>query len=145
MTQAYKDGKLHLPDNKEQQIRQKQYLNEMKGNPVTNIWDDIGMVQKQSAEATGWPTQKPVALLERIIKTSSSEGQVVFDCFAGCGTAMHAAHSLKRKWIGVDISPTAIKVNKKRLEEIGAKVSVVDENDLPVELSSEKVSKRKAA
>jgi site-specific DNA-methyltransferase (adenine-specific) len=86
-------------------------------------------------EKLGWPTQKPVALLERIISASSGEGDVVFDCFAGCGTAMHAAHKLKRRWIGVDISPTAIKVNKKRLEEAKAKVEVVDERDLPVELA----------
>jgi len=136
MTQAYKAGKLHLPKDKSQQIRQKQYLNEMKGNPITNIWDDIGMVQKQSAEATGWPTQKPVALLERIIRTSSKEGEIVFDCFAGCGTSMHASHNLKRKWIGIDISPTAVKVNKKRLEKVKAKVTVIDEHDLPVELGT---------
>lgn len=138
MTKAYKEGKLYLPEDKSQQIRQKQYLNEMKGNPVTNIWDDIGMVQKQSAEATGWPTQKPVALLERIIKTSSDEGQIVFDCFAGCGTSMHAAHRTKRKWIGIDISPTAIKVNKNRLEELEAKVTVIDEKELELTKDSPK-------
>ena len=145
MLQAYKDGKLQLPKSKTQQIRQKQYLNEMKGNPVANIWDDIGMVQKQSAEATGWPTQKPVALLERIVKSSCNEGDIVFDCFAGCGTAMHAAHNLKRKWIGIDISTTAMKVNKKRLEEIKAKVNIIDEHDLPVELESKGKQKSKSA
>jgi site-specific DNA-methyltransferase (adenine-specific) len=110
----------------------------MKGNPVENIWFDIGALQDKSPEKTGWPTQKPVALLERIISSSSKEGDIVFDCFAGCGTAMHAAHNLKRKWIGIDISPTAIRVNQERLEELGAKVNVVDENDLPVNLVEQK-------
>lgn len=117
MQQAYKDGKLKMPAEKSGQIRQKQYLNDMKGMPIANIWDDIGMVQKQSAEATGWPTQKPVALLERIIKSGTNEGDLVFDCFAGCGTAMHVAHTLKRKWIGIDISGEAISLASKRMEK----------------------------
>ena len=123
--------------------RVKRYLDEKKGNLLGDIWNDDGVlpIQAHSKEKTGWPTQKPVALLERIIAISSNEGDVVFDCFAGCGTTIHASHNLKRKWIGIDISPTAIKVNRKRLEEIGAKVEIIDENDLPVELGSD--SKRK--
>ena len=140
MKAAHKSGKIEYSSSGLAQ--QKQYLDESKGRPIDNIWTDINAVPE--SERTGWPTQKPVALLERIISASSNEGDIVFDCFAGCGTSMHAAHNLKRKWIGIDISPTAIKVNKKRLEEIGAKVSVVDENDMPIELGTAK-AKRKAA
>lgn len=141
MKELDKEKRLVFPESKEGRIAQKRYLEEMKGNPVENIWDDIGMLQDKSPEKTGWPTQKPLALLERIISMSSKENELVFDCFAGCGTAMHAAHKLRRKWIGIDISPTAIKVNKKRFEEANAKVNVIDEHDLPVDLSSDKTEK----
>lgn len=126
---------------------QKRFLDEMQGRPVDNIWNDILPLQPGSPERVGWPTQKPVALLERIIKASSNEGDLIFDCFAGCGTAMHAAHKLKRGWIGIDISTTAIKVNQKRLGEARAKVEVIDENELPVELGSirSKVKLKKTA
>jgi site-specific DNA-methyltransferase (adenine-specific) len=132
LEKAFKDGRLKLPKDKDGQVNQKQYLNEMKGNSLSNIWDDIAMVNRVSNEATGWPTQKPVALLERIISVSSNEGDMIFDCFAGCGTAMHASHNLKRKWVGVDVSTTAMKVNKKRLEELNAKVTIVDEKELEI-------------
>jgi site-specific DNA-methyltransferase (adenine-specific) len=134
MKELDSQGRLYFPSDKNGRPRLKRYLNEMKGTLVENIWDDIGMLQDKSPEKTGWPTQKPLALLERIISMSSKENELVFDCFAGCGTAMHAAHKLKRKWIGIDISPTAIKVNKKRFEEAKAKVTVIDEHDLPVDL-----------
>ncbi len=132
MKQMDKEGRLAFPTSREGRIQQKRYLSEMKGNPVENIWDDIGMLQDNSAEKIPWPTQKPVALLERIIQMGSNEGDMIFDCFAGCGTTMHAAHRTKRKWIGIDISPTAIKVNKKRLEELDAKVFIVDEKDMEI-------------
>lgn len=124
------EGRIYFPENKKGRPRLKRYLNEMKGRLVESIWDDIGMLQDKSEEKTKWPTQKPVALLERIIKSSSNESDIVFDCFAGCGTTMHAAHKLKRKWIGIDISRTAIQVNKKRLEELNAKVTIIDERDI---------------
>ena len=129
MSQAYKDGIL-VVNRETNSIQQKMYLEKRKGAIIESIWTDIRCVQGGSAEYVGWPTQKPAALLERIIATSSNEGDVVFDCFAGCGTAMHTAHKLKRKWVGVDISPTAMDVNVKRLEAIGAKVNVVDEKKL---------------
>lgn len=129
MTEAYNKGLLVISKEKNS-IQQKMYLNNRKGKIIESIWIDIRCVQGGSKEYIGWPTQKPVALLERIISTSSNPGDMVFDCFAGCGTAMHAAHNLKRKWLGIDISPTAIKVNKKRLEDLGAKVEVITERDL---------------
>jgi len=136
MKQMDKKGCVYFPESKSKRLRQIRFLDEQKGVPVSNLWIDIPPVNSQAKEDTGWPTQKPVALLERIILASSKEGDVVFDCFAGCGTSMHASQNLKRKWIGIDISPTAIEVNSKRLEETGAKVNVVDENELPVKLKS---------
>jgi site-specific DNA-methyltransferase (adenine-specific) len=126
MAKLDQEGRLLFPKSDNGRISIKRYLNEMKGTPVDNVWDDISPLQAQSKEKLGYPTQKPVALLERIILASSNKGDVVLDSFAGCGTAMHAAHNLKRKWI----SPTAIRVNKKRLEELGANVEIVDEKEL---------------
>ena len=70
----------------------------MQGNPVDTIWDDIKPIQAQSPERTGYPTQKPLALLERIIQASSNEGDVVLDPFCGCATACVAAEKLGRQW-----------------------------------------------
>jgi len=95
----------------------KRYLDEQEGNPVDSIWTDIPPIQSQSEERLGYPTQKPVALLERIIKVSSNENDIVLDAFCGCGTALVAAQKLKRQWIGIDISPTACRVMAKRLKD----------------------------
>ena len=76
----------------------------MQGNPVDTIWEDVRPIQAQAKERLGYPTQKPQALLERIIEASSNEGDVVFDPFCGCGTAVAAAEKLKRQWIGVDVT-----------------------------------------
>jgi DNA modification methylase len=145
MAEMDRQGRILFPKSKDGRLRRKNFLKDQKGLPINNLWLDIGNVQKESLEGTGWPTQKPVALLERVISLSSNEGDVVFDCFAGCGTSMHAAHNLKRKWIGIDISPTAIRVNKKRLEDIGAKVEVVDEKDLEVKLGHKSAQKNQKA
>ncbi len=110
-----KEGKLIFPENKEGRIRRKRYLDEVKGKPVQNIWDDVGAISSQADEALGYPTQKPEALLERIIQASSNEGDVVADFFCGCGTTVAAAQKLNRKWIGVDISHLAIGLIRKRL------------------------------
>ena len=145
MEAAEKQGKLHFVEKngKKGSIQQKVYFDELPGMPVENIWDDILPLSKGSAERTGWPTQKPVALLERIIRCATNEGDIVFDCFAGCGTSMHAAHSTKRKWVGIDISPTAMKVNKKRLEAMNVPVNIIDEKDL--DLAPENRNSKKAA
>jgi len=85
----------------------KRYLDEQEGNPVDSIWSDIPPVQAQAGERLGYPTQKPLALLERIINASSNPNDLVLDAFCGCGTALVAAENLGRQWIGLDISPTA--------------------------------------
>lgn len=87
-----------------------------RGNPVGNFWGDIAPVNSQAQERVGYPTQKPLALLERIIKASSKPGDVVLDPFCGCGTAIHAAENLRREWIGIDITYLAIQVIEDRLK-----------------------------
>jgi len=93
----------------------KKYLEDSKGRTVTNVWTDIQ--QAAGNESLGYPTQKPLALLERIIEASSNKGDVILDPFCGCGTAVHAAQKLKRKWTGIDITHLAISLIEKRLKD----------------------------
>ena len=93
-----------------------QYADEMPGVPLQNIWADIPPVNPQAIERLGYPTQKPLALLERIIQASSNEGDVVLDPFCGCGTAIAAAQKLNRQWIGIDITHLAVALMKNRLK-----------------------------
>jgi site-specific DNA-methyltransferase (adenine-specific) len=95
--------------------RRKRYLDEMRGIPCQDIWMDIEALRSWHEERLEYPTQKPVALLERIIKASSNEGDIVADFFCGCGTTIAAAEKLNRKWIGSDISHLAIRLIVKRL------------------------------
>ncbi|HEY7535785.1 MAG TPA: DNA methyltransferase, partial [Thermodesulfobacteriota bacterium] len=90
------------------------------GKAIDDVWD-IPIINTSAKERLGYPTQKPEALLERIIKASSREGDVVLDAFCGCGTTCIVAQKLKRHWIGIDISPTAIKVMEKRFKTIGCR------------------------
>jgi DNA modification methylase len=96
-------------------LRIKHYLDEIKGVPLDDVWCDIPPINSQAAERLGYPTQKPEALLERIIRASSNEGDLVLDPFCGCGTTVAAAQKLKRRWIGIDITHLAITLMKKRL------------------------------
>ena len=92
----------------------KRYLDEMPGVPLQNDWTDIRPTSR--SEYLGYPTQKPEALLERIIQASSNEGDVVLDPFCGCGTAVAAAHKLNRQWLGVDVTHLAVALMKSRLK-----------------------------
>ena len=94
----------------------KRYLDEMPGVPLQDSWTDIKPLQSRSKERIGYPTQKPLALLERIIKSSSNEGDMVFDPFCGCATACVGAENLGRKWVGIDLSPKAIELVNVRLK-----------------------------
>ena len=96
--------------------RRIQYLDETKGALVQDHWDDIGPMNAMSKERLGYPTQKPQALLERIIQASSNPGDVVLDPFCGCGTAVAAAHKLDRRWIGIDVTHLAVALMKNRLK-----------------------------
>ena len=115
MQSAHENGLLHYSSTG--LASQKRYLDEMQGNPVDTIWDDIQPIQSQSQERIGYPTQKPLALLERIIRVSSNEGDVVLDPFCGCATACVAADNLNRQWVGVDISPKAGELVNMRLQQ----------------------------
>ena len=95
----------------------KQYLDDSRGVRLQNIWDDIRPIGAQANERLGYPTQKPEALLERIIKSSSNEGDLVLDPFCGCGTAVVAAQKLNRRWIGIDITHLAITLMKQRIKD----------------------------
>jgi len=96
--------------------RLKRYLDEQEGTPVDDVWADIKLISAHAAESLGYPTQKPEALLERIILASSNEGDVVLDPFCGCGTAVIVVERLKRRWIGIDITHLAITLMKNRLD-----------------------------
>ena len=117
MEQWDREGRLHFPEDKNGRIRRKRFLDELQGKPVQNLWDDIKPIASQSNEGLGYPTQKPKALLERIIQASSNEGDTVLDAFCGCGTTVDAAESLHRNWIGIDVSPIAISLIKRRLKD----------------------------
>ncbi len=121
------EGKLHFT--KAGGIRLKRYLDETPGIPLQALWTDIPPINSQAAERLGYPTQKPLALLERIIQASSNPGDLVLDPFCGCGTAIAAAHKLGRKWIGIDITHLSIALMKYRLEAMfpGIKFKVVGE------------------
>lgn len=95
----------------------KRYLDEMPGVPLQNIWPDIDPINMMAKERLGYQTQKPEALLERIITASSNEGDVILDPFCGCGTAISVAQRLNRRWIGIDITHLAIGLIKKRLSD----------------------------
>jgi DNA modification methylase len=93
----------------------KRYLDEMPGVPLQNLWDDLPVLNNRSKEVLGYPTQKPLALLERIIKASSNPGDLILDPFCGCGTAIEAAQALDRRWIGIDVTVLALDVVERRL------------------------------
>ena len=95
--------------------RYKRYLDEMPGVPIQNLWDDIFPINSQAQERLGYPTQKPEALLERIITISSNEGDVLLDPFCGCGSSISVGERLHRKWIGIDITHLAITLIRHRL------------------------------
>jgi len=116
LEKLYAQGRVLLrQDGKPRLDGLKVYLDETKGKPVTTNWTDIDRIRNTSSERLGYPTQKPVALLERIIQASSNPGDVVLDPFCGCGTTIDAAEKPGREWIGIDITQVAMTTIKKRL------------------------------
>ena len=95
--------------------RKKRYLDEAQGIPLTDLWDDIPALHARSKERTGYPTQKPRMLLERIIRASSREGDLVLDAFCGSGTTLAVADEWNRRWIGIDQSAAAIRTARERI------------------------------
>ena len=110
------EGRLYFTRNNG--IRIKRYLDETPGIPPQDVITDIFPINSQAAERLGYPTQKPLALLERIIQASSNPGDIILDPFSGCGTAISAAQKLNRRWIGIDITHLAIAMHKARLKDM---------------------------
>ena len=110
--------RLHFPKREDGRLRLKNYMDEMPGVPVQDVWTDIPLIGGTSPERLGYPTQKPLALLERIVQTSSNPGDVVFDPFAGCGTTIAAAQKLGRTWGGIDVTHLAIAAVRGRMEKM---------------------------
>lgn len=128
LEEEYQKGNIVIrPDGK---LERRKYLKDYKGASYGNIWDDI--LPPAGDERTGYPTQKPIALLDRIIKASTNKDDTVLDPFCGCATTCVAAERLQRQWIGIDISPKAIELVKYRLEkEVGFWGKVISREDIP--------------
>jgi DNA modification methylase len=117
-------GRIHWPKRSGGMPMLKRYIEESPGIPAQDVITDISPLKNNAPERLGYPTQKPLALLERLINASSNEGDTILDAFCGCGTALEAASTLKRKWLGIDFSPTACRVMSERLEKLGLRVGV---------------------
>ena len=138
MEEYGRQGRLYFPPNKSGRIRLKRYLDETPGERVQNLWDDIPPINSQAQERLGYPTQKPQALLERIISASSNLGHVVLDPFCGCGTTIHAAQKLGGQWIGIDITYLAINLIKRRLKDAFGEEIAFEERGQPTDFASAK-------
>lgn len=117
MAELDAQGLIWYPDTKAKRPQLKRYLDEQLGTVLGNVWTDIPPLNSQAAERLGYPTQKPLALLERILKASSNPGDVVLDPFCGCGTTVDAAIKMDRRWIGMDITYIAVGLIQARLKD----------------------------
>ena len=130
MQKYHKSGKLYYTRNGTPRL--KQFLDDMPGVPVQDVWIDIPPINSQAKERVGYPTQKPLTLLDRIIKASSNEGDVILDSFCGCATTLVAADRLQRDWIGVDISAKAAELVVERIrDDQGLFGDIVARTDIP--------------
>ena len=120
MERLHNEGRLYYTRNGV--ARYKRYLDEMPGNPLSDLWADISRLNSQALEKENYPTQKPVALLERIITASSQPGSIVLDCFAGSGTTQVVAMKLGRRFVGADINLGAVQTTTKRLIKIAGEL-----------------------
>lgn len=127
LEQLQKDGKVKFSDGAKHP-RFKQYLHELKGRPIENVWDDINMINAMGDERLGYATQKPETLLDRIIKASSNEGDLVADFFCGSGTAAAVAEKLGRKWIVTDLGKFAIHTTRKRMIQVQRQLKAEGKN-----------------
>lgn len=129
------EGRVYWPKKEGGWPRLKQFLDEMSGRPLQDVWTDIPPINSQARERLGYPTQKPEALLERIIDASSQDGDVVLDPFCGCGTTITAAQRMDRQWIGIDITHLAITLIKHRLRDAYGDDAEFDVVGEPITLS----------
>ena len=138
MQKLHDEGRLHYT--KSGSVEYVRYLDEMSGTPLQDVWDDIAPINSQAQERLGYPTQKPLALLERIIQASSNEGDIVLDAFCGCGTAVVAAQKLNRRWAGIDVTHLSISLMKYRMNDM---FELKDKKDYQVIGEPEDVSSAK--
>ena len=125
-------GRIHWPS-RGRIPAYRRYLDEMPGTPIDTLWDDIGPIQAHAKERVGYPTQKPLALLERIIESSCNSDDAVLDPFCGCATACIAAEGLKRRWVGIDISQKAAELVRQRMTaELGMFYQGAHRTDVPL-------------
>lgn len=123
MTRLDAEGRIYYPTKPNGELdiskrpRVKRYLDEMAGGVMGTIWTDVPPINSQAQERLGYPTQKPLALLERILAASSNEGDLVLDPFCGCGTTVHAAEKMGRRWIGIDVTHLAVGLIQRRLRD----------------------------
>jgi hypothetical protein len=129
------EGRIWYPSSTSKRPRLKRYLDEMSGTAVGNVWTDIPPINSQAQERLGYPTQKPLALLERIITASSDPDDVVLDPFCGCGTAIDAAQRLGRQWIGIDITHLAVNLIRHRMKDAYGDDAVFDVIGEPTDLA----------
>lgn len=115
MEKLDKQGRIYYTKNRVARI--KRYLDESEGLPIQDTWNDVEALRSWHKELLGYPTQKPEALLERIIQASSNEGDIILDAYCGCGTTVAVSQRLNRQWIGIDITYQSISLILKRLED----------------------------
>jgi DNA modification methylase len=130
MDRFLEEGRIRFPKKPDGVPELKRYLDEMAGVPLQDVWTDLDPINAKAAERLGYPTQKPEALLERIIESSSIDGDVVLDPFCGCGTAIAVAERLNRRWLGIDVTYLATNLVKNRLVDAfgeGVEFSVTGE------------------
>jgi hypothetical protein len=127
-------GLIYWPEKKNGQPRYKQFLADAPGAPIQDVWSDIDAINSQAQERLGYPTQKPEALLERIIKATTDGPDIVLDPFCGCGTTIAAAQKLGRHWIGIDITHLAISLIRSRLTDTFAGAATYEVVGEPVSL-----------
>ena len=133
MKQMDREGRIYFPSAKSKRLQRIRFLDELPGETVDTLWDDIPPINSRAQERVGYPTQKPLALLDRIIRTSSNEDDMVLDPFCGCATALVAADRINRQWAGIDLSPLAARLVLKRLRDDRGPLfdDVVHREDIP--------------
>lgn len=135
MRELDRQNRLFFPAKADGRLRKKIYLDESPGVPLTDVWDDLPPIHASAPERLGYPTQKPVALLERIISISSRDDDHVLDPFCGCGTTIHAAQKLGRRWTGIDVTHLAISLIEKRLRAAFGDAARFDVHGTPRDLA----------
>lgn len=128
MKKFEEEGRLYFPENKNQRIQRKQFLDEYKGRPIGNLWTDINVINPMSTERLNFVGQKPEMLIARVLELGSKEGDLILDSFLGTGTTMDVAHKMKRKWIGIEMGNQCYDFCQKRINNTidGEKTGVAE-------------------